>query len=183
MKALHLINTVGILVVTGLCVVQWRVDQRLTRQVASLENQRRQQDGVVTEQTGQLERLRTELTGVQERFNGASGRIEKAESSLAEARQQVRLASLERDQLKDSVTNWMSAVTQRDERIKEGNTQIRKLAEDLTVSVTKFNQLATNYNVTVLQLNEVVTNRNELVTRFNSLVEEVNKAREKAAKN
>ena len=183
MKALHLINSVGILVVTGLCVVQWRVDQRLTGEVASLESKRRQQDGVVTEQTGQLERLRTELTVVQERFNGASGRIEKAESSLAEAQQQVRLASSERDQLKDSVTHWMSAVTQRDERIKEGNTQIRKLADDLTASVTKFNQLATNYIVTVLQLNEVVTNRNDLATRYDSLVEEVNKAREKAAKN
>jgi uncharacterized coiled-coil DUF342 family protein len=89
---------------------------------------------------------------------------------------------LERDQLKDSITNWMNAVTQRDERIKEGNTQIRKLADDLTASVNKFNSLATNYNATVQQLNEVVTNRNEMITRYNTLVEEVNKAREQEAK-
>jgi predicted nucleic acid-binding Zn-ribbon protein len=126
--------------------------------------------------------LRADLAGVQERFAATGGRIEKAEGQLSEATRQVRLLTLERDQLKDSITNWMNAVTQRDERIKEGNTQIRKLADDLTASVNKFNSLATNYNATVQQLNEVVTNRNEMITRYNTLVEEVNKAREQEAK-
>lgn len=182
MKALHLFNSIGILVVAGLCLVQWRVDQRLTGELADLGKSRSEQDALIAEQTGQLERLRADLAGVQERFAGTSGRIEKAEGQLSDATRQVRLLTLERDQLKDSITNWMSAVTQRDERIKEGNTQIRKLADDLTASVNKFNSLATNYNATVQQLNEVVTNRNELITRYNTLVEEVNKAREQEAK-
>lgn len=182
MKALHLFNTIGILVLAGLCVMQWRVDQQLGGELTALTTKRREQDTLITDQIGQLERLRAELGAVQAKLSTNNVRIEKAEGDLFDARKEVRLLSLERDQLKDSITNWMTAVTLRDERIKEGNAQIRKLADDLTASVLKFNSLATNYNATVMQLNDVASNRNEVITRYNSLVEEVNKARAKEEK-
>lgn len=177
MKALHLFNTIAILVLAGLCVAQWQSDQKLGGEITALTAKRREQETLITDQTSQLERLRSEFGAMQAKLSTNNARLEKTETDLIDARKQVRLLTMERDQLKDTVTNWMAAVTVRDERIKEGNAQIRKLADDLTASVLKFNELATNYNATVRQLNEVASNRNEMITRYNSLVEEVNKAR------
>jgi len=57
--------------------------------------------------------------------------------------------------LRESLTNWMNAVSARDERLKEANASIQDLAERLNASVQKFNELATNYNAVVKDLNEL----------------------------
>src|SRR5436309_1561801 len=43
----------------------------------------------------------------------------------------------------------------RDERLKEGNTEINRLANELNASIRKFNELATNYNAAVKDLNDL----------------------------
>ena len=183
MKALHLFNLIGILLLAGLCGLQWKIDQELNTKIDGLESTRKAQEQLITEQTNQLALLRKDFAALGEKFTEVSGKAEKVEGELIDSNRKVKLLTIERDNCKDAVTEWQAAVKQRDERITEANNRITKLANDLNSQVAKFNSLATNYNDTVQKFNELVTNRNDLITKYNSLVEEVNKSREKSAKN
>jgi chromosome segregation ATPase len=183
MKALHVFNLIGILLLTGLCGLQWKIDQDLNTKITSLESTRKAQEQQITEQTGMLDTLRKEFSALGEKFTEISAKAEKTEGELIDANRNAKLLTVERDQAKDAIVEWQDAVKQRDERIKEANNRITKLATDLNSQVAKFNDLATNYNDTVVKFNELVTNRNDLITKYNTLVEEVNKSREKPSKN
>jgi hypothetical protein len=72
--------------------------------------------------------------------------VEQRVASTESTNQQL---TLERDRLKAAITNWANAVVVRDERMKEANTRIEQLADDLNASIRKYNELATNRNAAV----------------------------------
>ncbi len=74
---------------------------------------------------------------------------------LRAAEVDLRQLIAERDQLKTSVSHWAEAVTLRDERLKKDTAQTRRLADELNVSILKFNALATDHNATVKDLNDL----------------------------
>jgi chromosome segregation ATPase len=136
-------------------VAQWQRDRRLNLDVNQLEKTR-------IEQSVRLAGLEQTVAGLNADLLVLKGQFAQTKTTLEETRQKlhtaeretVQLAS-ERDQLKVSVTNWAAAVAVRDERLKEANSHIRRLADELNMSILRFNELATNYNAVVKDLNDL----------------------------
>jgi septal ring factor EnvC (AmiA/AmiB activator) len=151
-RRLQLANLVGVLVLVVICLLQWRRDRALNLALNQNEKVRLEQIEKIAAQEKQLQGLTDDLAGLKEH-------LLRTQEDLAEQRK--RSQTLERDNLQltadraalqESVTNWMAAVTVRDERLTAANERIRDLAEQLNASVLKFNELATNYNDTVKAL-------------------------------
>jgi chromosome segregation ATPase len=145
-KRLHHVNLLGVIAVAVLCVVQWQRNRHLSLEVNRAEKIQLEQVERIGEREQMLLGLKADLAQFKEQ-------VTKSRNELSDGRQKLQAA--EREQLKSSITNWASAVGERDERLKEADVQIRRLAEELNSSVLKFNELATNHNAVVKELNEL----------------------------
>ena len=115
---------------------------------------RQEQLQKLTEQDKTIGGLTEDLARFKEQFS-------LTHSNLMEVRERMRKAesendSLQRDQdqLRESITNWIQAVSARDARLTEANERIRSMATQLDDSIGKYNKLVTNYNAVVKQLEE-----------------------------
>lgn len=152
-RSLPYINLVGIVALVILCVAQWRRDRELNLHLRAMEKHRIAQEQKITDQQQSIKGLTDDLTQFKERFALAQTDSNDARQKAREFERENGQLTSERDQLKQSITNWAKAVTARDEQLKEANDRIRALAADLTASVQKFNALATNYNALVSEVN------------------------------
>lgn len=151
---LPLVNAVGVLLLTGLCLAQWRANRRLHLEVNELIRSRdgltatvEEQKRVLVGQGADLERFRAHVIEASDRARDLAAKLARVE---ADARQ----LAVERDQLKASVTNWSAAVAVRDERLQAAAGQMKELGDARNEAVTKFNELASRYNAVVKDLNE-----------------------------
>lgn len=152
-RGLQLFNLVGVVALAILCVFQWQRDRALNLEVNRLEQVRIDNEGKLSEQAKTLAGLNSDLALFKDQ-------VTTARTELSELRDKFRIAETEnvqlvaeRDQLRESLTNWMQAVTLRDERLKEANAHIQDLGDRLNDSIRKYNELATNYNSVVTNLN------------------------------
>src|SRR2546430_8415838 len=152
MKRLHYINFFGVIVLAVLCAMQWQHDRMLNLDVNRLEKTRLEQATKLAEQEQAAKAAAADLAQFKEQFNKAHNELADALQRLRAAERQTNQLTVERDQLKVSVTSWAAAVTTRDERLKEANAEIRRLSDELNASIRKFNDLATNYNAAVKDL-------------------------------
>jgi chromosome segregation ATPase len=192
MKRLHYVNLIGVLAVAALCIVQWRMNRQLNLEVRQLDRIRQEQEWKLLEQEHATKGISSDLEVFRSQFERADAETKEAARKLAAVERLVAQLERERDQLKQSVTNWAAAVAerderyaretaqlrqsvtnwagavaQRDERLKEANTRLRELGNELNARTAKFNELATNYNATVQRLNELTSNYNAVVKQLN----------------
>lgn len=170
MKRLHYLNLIGVLAVAALCVVQWQINRRLNLELSRLEKTRLDHENKIAEQNRTTQGLTSDLESFRERFTRADTEARETGRKLGDSERQRNLLERERDQLQESVTNWASAVTTRDEHLKEANGRIRELADDLNGAIRKFNELATNYNTAVNDLNTRTRDYNALAEKYNATV-------------
>jgi len=155
MNRLHYVNLAGVLALAALCVFQWQANRRLNLEVNQLEKTRLDQAARLAEQEQIVRGLNSDLAQFKEQFTQAQAELGDMRKKLDAAQLEIRQVTVERNQLKTSVTNWAAAVSVRDERLTEAGSQLRKLGDDLNASIRKFNDLATNYNAVVKELNEL----------------------------
>ncbi len=153
-RALPLLNLLGVLLLAGLCVVQWRDNRRLNLEAADLTRIRHEQAAKLEEQTKTITGLSADLDSFRTRLKDASEMVKVTDTKLRPLDREVRQLALERERLKASITNWSAAVTARDERLKEFADQAQELAAARNEAVTKFNELAEKHNAVVKDLNE-----------------------------
>lgn len=168
-RSLLRINFLGLIAMAVLSTFQWRTNRDLNLQTYALEKVHQEQaeklakqDKALTQSTADLEHFRGLLTS-------ANAAARKAELQLKSVVQEAARITLERDQLKMSMTNWAAAVAARDERLKEIADQFQALAVERNEALQNFNDLAQKYNAVVNDLNTRTTNYNVLVERFNAL--------------
>jgi TPP-dependent trihydroxycyclohexane-1,2-dione (THcHDO) dehydratase len=137
-RALALLNLLGVLVLTGLCVLQWRANRTLNHDVNRFEQSKLSQAALLAEQASQIAGLTADL----DRF-----RAQLAATTLSQKEDAEKQLCLQRDQLAASSAEWTAAVAARDKRITEDNDRIRELSTQLNDTVAK-------YNVLVRQVNE-----------------------------
>src|SRR5262245_53716944 len=155
MKRLHCFNLFGVLALASLCVWQWQRDRVLNLEVNRLEKIRMEAAARLAEQEQQARGLATDLAGFKQRYAQSQASAVETMQKLRTVERDVHQLSAERDQLTASVSNWVSAVASRDERLKEANARIRQLTDEINITVRKFNDLATNHNAVVKDLNEL----------------------------
>jgi biopolymer transport protein ExbD len=146
-------DVIRVLLLAGLCVVQWRDNRRVNLEAANLTRIRHEQVAKLDEHAKTIAGLSADLDRFRARLQDASALAKEAEAKLRPLEREVRQVTQERDQLKGSVTDWSAAVTVRDERLKEFATQLQELAAGRNEAVTKFNDLAGKYNAVVIELN------------------------------
>ena len=166
-RALTWMNLVGVMLLAGLCVLQWQRDRRFQLESLRLEALSRENEQTIREQEKATKGLSDDLAQFKVRFQAAHGELTEARSRVGTLEKENLQFSYERDQLKASITNWSQAVAERDKRLKQANEQLREQAERLKESVLKFNELASNHNASVRRFNELATNYNQVVTQLN----------------
>jgi chromosome segregation ATPase len=156
-RRLQLFNLFGVLALAALCVAQWRSNRQLNIETNQLEKTRQAQQQTISRQEQTARGLDEDLTRFKEQVAAQRGDLDDAKKKLRETESAVAGLTAERNELRESVTNWASAVSQRDALAKEANSQILELSTNLNASIQKYNELATNYNATVQELNEART--------------------------
>ena len=144
-RALAVINLLGVLALTGLCVLQWRVNRTLNLDVNRLVQINQLQAAHLEEQTRDLRGLTADL----DRFRAQIAATTHSQKDDAE-----KELSRQRDQLGASITAWTAAVAARDRHITEANDRIRELSAQLNTTAAKYNVLVATHNALVRQVNE-----------------------------
>jgi len=153
-RTLQFVNLGGVLLLAALCVFQWQRDRKLNLDFRQSEKTRQAHEKKIGEQERNLHGLNGDLTQLKEQFGRVHAEAKDSQKKLEVSERDHRQLAAERDQLRESVTNWAAAVSLRDHRLTEANDRIRELADQLNTSVRKFNELVTNYNAVVQSLNE-----------------------------
>lgn len=152
-RCLQYLNLFGVLALAALCVFQWRMNRRLNLEVNQLEKTGISQTVQFDEQSKKLKGTTDDLETFREQLTRANVNLKAETDKFAGNEAKIENLTLERDELKINLSKWTNAVAERDERLKEYNEQIQKMADDLNAAITKYNQLATNYNTAVNDLN------------------------------
>jgi hypothetical protein len=150
---LSLLNLIGVLALAVLCVLQWRHDRLLNLTLVHSEQVRSGQETELADQTKKLGGLNEDLSQLKTSLTDEHRQLLQAETKWQTANATNEFLVLERNQLRESLTNWISAVTLRDDQIKQANGRVTRLSLDLNTSIHKFNALVTNYNAVVEDLN------------------------------
>jgi len=154
-RTLQFGNLGGVLLLAALCVFQWQRDRRLNLNLRHSEKTRQAHEQKIGEQERSLRGLNADLTQLKEQLGRVHTEAKDSQERLETSERDNRQLTAERDQLRESMTNWAAAVSLRDQRLTEANERIRSLAADLNTSVQKFNELVTNYNAVVQSLNDL----------------------------
>lgn len=155
-RRLQFINLFGVLALVVLCVIQWNNNRHLNLEINRLEKNRLAQDEKLSEQEKTIHGLTDDLSRFKEQFTRAHEEAADARKKLHTAEQENEQLLGQCGQLRENLTNWMNAVTERDAQIKIANERITEFAERLNDSIQKFNQLATNHNEVVARYNELL---------------------------
>ena len=143
------LNLFGVAALASLCVAQWLHDRRLNLEIKRLDQVRLEQSAEIDEQANQLKGVNEDLDQLKTSLATERDLRSQVEQKLRPIEATNEQLTVERDQLKGTITNWANAVAQRDERMKEANARIEQLAADLNASIRKYNGLVTNYNAIV----------------------------------
>jgi chromosome segregation ATPase len=166
-NTLVLLNLLGVLALSILCVAQWRVDRQLNMEINRLETIRLEQAARMVEQDQTVAGHVADLTSLREHLLRVTSELKETEGGLRLASHQVTQLTSEREQLRESVRKWAAAMEARDEQLLSASRQIQELAAHANQTVLQFNELATNYNAVVNILEERTRLYHELAARLN----------------
>ena len=153
-RTLTTFNLFGVLVLTGLSILQWHANRSLNLDINALEHTNQSQSALLEEQSHKLSSLNSDLDRFREQLGAATLSQKAAEEKLRASEKLSAQLSGERDQLNASITQWTTAVATRDSRLQEANDRIRELAAQINDNVAKYNALVITHNYLVKQVNE-----------------------------
>ena len=159
---LSTLNLLGVVVLIGLCVGQWRHDRVLNLEVGRLQQTGFDQGEKLSEQQKRSAESAADLVELKAHLSRTVAELQGANQKLRENEQSLLRLTGDREQLKASVTNWAGAVARRDARIEEDAETIRRLGEQLNERTRKYNELAIKYNALTTNYNGVVKELNDL---------------------
>jgi uncharacterized coiled-coil DUF342 family protein len=151
-RFLHYFNFAGILALAILCAFQWQANRTANLEVIRLEKIGLQQASNLAEKEKTLKGSASDLESFRQQLAQTHAELKDLEPKLATATHENLQLVSERDALKKSLTNWVSAVSARDERLRSANLQFEQLSADRNQTVSKFNELAEKYNSVVKDL-------------------------------
>jgi chromosome segregation ATPase len=191
-RTLAILNLAGILLLTGLCVLQWQVNRQLNLSHIALEQQRGQQAAKITQQQTTIQGVTADLNDFRGRLAAADEALAQVQAKLQSQTAQQRDVTSERDQLQaanqalqTALNKWTAAVAGRDEVLKKAEAQLQTLTKAHNAAIAKFNDLAKDYNSSIGEIKkandeiqQLIKDRdalaakyNDLATRYNTIVQ------------
>ncbi len=161
MKRLDWLNLAGVLCVGFLCLFQWRQNRalnlELNRQIEAfqgLTNRLSDQTRAWTGAVADLAEFKRKYAAAEETAAIAVA----ARTQVLPLEKQVRELSAERSRLQSALSNWVEAVSIRDERLRAARAELERVREESRGISQRYEALATNYNTVVGELNRMQTN-------------------------
>lgn len=155
-------NLVGVVLLSGICALQWSDARQLRLRAEALEKERselrisnEEREKALGNAKADLEQFRAQVTRDHE------GR-QAAEAGLSKARADIRELSAERDRLNSALTAWREAVASRDERLMHAQESLAEVGQSRNAAIEQFNTLARSHREAVERLNAVIQELNRL---------------------
>jgi len=162
-RFLQYFNLVGVCVLVGLCVVQWRENRRLNLQNRSVELARLDVQGRLAALENNLKRQQEDLNSYTARYTQSAAQLADRSKEAVELRVQVKALEQQRELLQTAVSEWSQAVSTRDERLKEVQSNVTELMSERAEWAKRWNAQVEKYNELVRTLDDVTRRHNELV--------------------
>jgi chromosome segregation ATPase len=163
------VNLAGVALLAALCTWQWMGHRRLELDRARLEGLRTRQEAQLEELTRQGVTQQADLEFFRQSVTWASLRSRTQEVQISTLERDLDLLRAERDGSKSSLSNWVSAVQERDERLEQAAAQLHRVVGERDALALRLNELAGRQNGLVEELNTRTREYHELATKYAEL--------------
>lgn len=162
-RILQVLNFIGILILVGLCTVQWKDNGRLNAQGEDLERTRDEQAAKIADQDKTIKGLNSDLDDVRGKLATSDAALKETQGKLTAALTERDHLTAQRDQLTADVNaykanqeKWEAAVKERNDRIARDADEIKQDVERVKDAEAKRNDAVNQYNDLVNKYNAVV---------------------------
>ncbi|MFA5263124.1 MAG: hypothetical protein WC378_04810 [Opitutaceae bacterium] len=178
-RPLQTLNLVLLVVLGGLCVVQWTREKNYTSKIEELQRTASRQSDKIAEQEESIRLTKEDIEGFKTDVAAQKSKID--EQNVIIRQDKARIFSLEAENekltkrgeaLNQNIESFKSAVTGRDENIKILIEQRDQLVAANKDAAGKANQAITAYNELSGKYEELVTHYNTLAARYKAEREE-----------
>jgi chromosome segregation ATPase len=139
-------NLLGIGALAWLCVAQWTTNGQLSRENDRLETIRLQQAATIETQRQTIAGQAEDLDEFRSRLATAETQLKDLTLQLEKVTAEKKQAITDRDRLKATLDQWVAAVKQRDDLIKDLARQRNDAIAQLKDVVDKYNALVKKVN-------------------------------------
>ncbi len=140
------VNLCGVLGLAVLCWFQWQTNSRLAFETDRIQRDRYDRIAKMAEQEKSLSDDAGQLDDLHNRLSTTQANLQATEEKLRAADHQTELLTVQRDQLKASLDQWVNAVAARDALIEQEGDQIKRLAADRHDAEQRLNDVTLRYN-------------------------------------
>lgn len=162
------LNLCGVLLLSALCVVQWREQGRLAHRIAALETERSLLGQGKKEAEKALEGVKTDVEEFRTQIKEAHSDRETADKRHAVAVSEVLALKAELEQLNATVGEWKAAVAARDSMIQGMRQLLDETVRERNAMIEKFNAVGRSQNDAVQRLNSALEELARLRTQATS---------------
>ena len=198
-RTLQLLNLLGILVLAGVCTLQWQANRAASHTAQGLEQTRLTHEVQLAEKTKIIAGQQSDLDALRLRLEKTSDERDTAQAELKTTGEKLVKTSAERDalaaahthdaaqltlqanQFQKELNQWQAAVKARDAALKKAGESLTQIAADRNAGVSKYNELADKYNALAKERDAAVVKFNDLVAKYNALAKQVEEANAKVA--
>lgn len=128
-RVLPILNLAGCVLITSIIVVQWLGERRLREEIRQLKQQVSTTEGSLVSETKKSEGLESDVSQLKESIESLAATRNQLESELAElsAANQLTTTNAEAaiSTAGEQLEQWKKAVAERDEKIRELDSQLR----------------------------------------------------------
>ncbi len=155
-------NLVGVVLLSGVCVVQWSDERQLRLRLEALEKERSELRIPNEEREKALGNAKADLEQFRAQVSRDHERRQAAEEGLSKARADIRELSSERDRLSSALTTWREAVASRDQHLSRAQKSLEEAGQSRNAAIEQFNTLARSHREAVERLNVAIQELNRL---------------------
>ena len=162
-----------LIVLGGLCVVQWAREKEYTGKIEELQRTASRQSDKIAEQEESLRLTREDIDGFRTQVDALRSKVDGQNVLIREDKAQLFSLEAEKEKLtrrgevlKQTVEDYKNAVGGRDENIKSLLEQREQLVTANKDAAGKANQAISAYNELGGKYDEIVTRYNALAARY-----------------
>ncbi|MBL9135386.1 MAG: hypothetical protein JNK85_05940 [Verrucomicrobiales bacterium] len=163
---LQWVNLAGVVLLAVLSAWQWTRLRRAELDRRQLEQLRQEQEARLRDQSKRLEAQQGDLEFFRRHAADFGVTVRTNQARLATLERERETLMTERDRAQSALTQWVTAVQERDRHLEREATKLRSVVEERNQLVERVNELAKRQNELVHELNDRTREFNELASRF-----------------
>lgn len=139
-RVLPIINAIGCLAITGLVVVQWRVERVSHRAIGNLQSELATSREQTAEENRRRLALERDIAALKEAVEATQQSAEEATRKFAEQENLAANLQTEITAAREQITAWEAAIKTRDERIRVLDKELAATRQRLDEAIAKLKE-------------------------------------------